>query len=371
MGALTVAGVALAVGGLSAVRDSTVGRYQRTLAATDPGYQASVVPTPTMGVLTRDGDGRLAGAAVLSLAAGDATGSVTLVPVTTLVRSADRTETTLDAVYAEQGAAAAVQALGETLVVAVPDSVELDDAAWEQLVAPVGSVPVVLETAVADWPEGQIDLRPSQVGRFLSAIGAGEADLARVERHQAFWNAWLPEVHAAGEDTLPGEADTGIGRFVRAIAAGGGAASAIPVGREDTRGGVRYRPDARQVGEYVSATIPYPTSPVPGARFRVRLLNGTDDLELTHRAARALVASGAEIAIVGNAATFSEPRTRLLYVGPEAEDAARWIAASLGVGRPQPAGTRQDGGAPDDDVDVTVILGKDAEGTIGREQNPD
>ena len=46
MGALTIAGVALAVGGLSAVRNSTVGRYQQALGPSEPGYQASVVPTP-------------------------------------------------------------------------------------------------------------------------------------------------------------------------------------------------------------------------------------------------------------------------------------------------------------------------------------
>ena len=51
MGVLTVAGVALAVGGLSAVRNSTAGRYQQAIGPAEPGYQASVVPTPTLGVL--------------------------------------------------------------------------------------------------------------------------------------------------------------------------------------------------------------------------------------------------------------------------------------------------------------------------------
>ena len=165
--------------------------------------------------------------------------------------------------------------------------------------------------------------QPEDVGRFLAARAGDEPDLARVERQQAFWTAWLPLVRDAGERALPGEVETGIGRFVRVIAAGEGGAEAIPVGREDTADGVRYRPDAGRLGRFLSVTIPYPTSPAPGVRIRVRLLNGTGDPGLTERAARQLVASGAEIAVVGNAATLTEPETRFVHVGGRPEALAR------------------------------------------------
>ena len=107
MGALTIAGAALAVGGLSAVRNSTVGRFQQALGPTEPGFQASVVPTPTMGLLLRSSDGRLAGAAVLALEPEDAGGTVALVPASIMVADETGAERTLDDVYAESGAEAA------------------------------------------------------------------------------------------------------------------------------------------------------------------------------------------------------------------------------------------------------------------------
>ncbi len=364
MGALTIAGAALAVGGLSAVRNSTVGRYQQALGPTEPGYQASVVPTPTMGLLLRSGDGRLAGAAVLALEPEDAGGTVALVPASIVVTDAAGAEHTLDEVYADRGPEAASQALGEVLTVAVDETVEVDEATWTQLVEPVGPVTVQLDDPVGEWAAGEVELQPSDVGRFLAARAADEPDLARVDRQQAFWDAWLPKVRDAGEAALPGEVETGVGRFVRAIAAGEGAAAAVPVGREDTADGVRYRPDPRRLGQFVSVTIPYPTSPAPGIRIRVRLLNGTDDPALTERAARALVRSGAAVSVVGNAATFSEPETRFVHGGPQ-EDQARWLQQALGVGRLDPAGGGQDGAtSTDDDIDVTVILGQDAEDTL-------
>ncbi len=84
-----------------------------------------------------------------------------------------------------------------------------------------------------------------------------------------------------------------------------------------------------------------------------------------------LVSSGAAVAVVGNASTFAEPETRFVYGDPQ-EDQARWLQASFGFGRLEPAGGGQDGAmSTDDDIDVTVILGQDAGDNLGREQTPD
>jgi hypothetical protein len=371
MGVLTIAGAALAVGGLSAVRNSTVGRYQQALGPTEPGFQASVVPTPTLGLLLRSSDGRLGGAAVLALEPEDVGGTVTLVPASIVVTDPTGAEQTLDAVYGGHGSEVASQALAEVLTVAIDETVEIDDATWTRLVEPVGPVAVDLDDPVDEWAAGEVELPPADVGRFLATPAADEPDLDRVERQQAFWEAWLPMVRAAGEGALPGEVETGVGRFVRAIAAGEGTAAAVPVGREETDDGVRYRPDPEQLGPFVAASIPYPTSPAPGVRLRIRVLNGTDDPALTERAVRALVSRGASVSVVGNASTFAEPETRFVY-GESQEDSARWLQATFDFGRLEAAGGGQDGTvATDDDIDVTVILGQDAEDALGREQTPD
>ncbi len=365
MGALTLAGAALAVTGLSAVRTSTVGRYEQTVGPDDPGYQAYVVPTPTMGVLHRAADGTLAGAALVALEPGDEGGSVIVVPPATIVPGPDG-ETTIAAVFRDQGAAAAAQSLGVAATVGVSEFVEIDDTRWADLVAPVGPVEVSLDGAVGEWPAGPVSLEPDEVGPFLSIVAEGESDLDRLGRQQLFWDAWLPLVGRGGSGALPGEVDTGIGRFVRAVAQGGGTAAPLPVGRDDSEGN-RFRPDRGRVGEFVSRTVPYPLSAVPGDRIKVRLLNGTRDGSLTGLAARALVAGGAEIAIAGNASTLDVADTSLVHTGGETEALATWLQAILGGGRVDEASTGQDGQIPsEDEIDVTVILGDDAGDLIGR-----
>jgi hypothetical protein len=364
MGVLTVSGVALAVTGLSTVRNSTAGRYEQAVAPDDPGYQAHVVPTPTMAVLHRGADDALAGAWLLALEPGDDGGSAIAAPPATVVPG---TDTTLADVYRDQGPEATAEALGAVVTVAVGEHVEVDDDLWAQLVAPVGPVEVAIDEAVGEWPAGAVTLEPEEVGRFLSALAAGETDLDRLERQQLFWNAWLPLVGAGGDGALPGEVDTGIGRFVRAVALGEGAAAALPVSREEDAGGVRFTTDADRLGDFVAQTVPYPTSAAPGARVRVRLLNGTTDDGLTTEVARALVAGGAEITIAGNAASFDVAETSLVYTGAEHEPLAVLLAERLGGGRIEEVRPGQDGPvASDDEIDVTVILGDDAGDLIGR-----
>jgi hypothetical protein len=377
MGALTLAGAALAVAGLSTVRNSTAGRYERVVGPDEPGYQAHVVPTPTMGVLARAADGTLAGASLLALEPGDDGGAVIVVPVSTIVDGPavpGSGDLTLADVYAQDGAAAAASALGSIVTAAVVEHVEVDDAQWAQLVDPVGPVEVVVDEAVGNWRAGNVRLEPDEVGAFLSIVGEGESDLARIERQQSFWNAWLPLVAEGGDAALPGEIGTGIGRFVRGIAQGDGSAEELPVTRVDggsEAGGVgggdtmRFRADSASLGDFVARTVPYPAAAAPGGRIRVRLLNGTTDDGLTSLAARELVAAGAEIVIAGNASSFDVQTTRL--VPARDPSLAEQLQENLGGGRVEDATSGQDdlaGG--EDEIDVTVILGQDAGELIER-----
>jgi hypothetical protein len=376
MGLLTAAGAALAVAGLATVRNSTVGRYQTTLAPTDPGYQAYVVSTPTMAALYPGPDGQLAGAAVLALEPGDKGGTVIIVPPATVVPPAQAGPApspsappppTLGQVYARQGEAAAMAALGRVVTVGVPDHVVVDDAHWARLVAPVAPIEVTLDRPVGEWPAGRVRLEADDVGRFMSFKAPNESDLDRLDRQERFWEAWLREVARGGDDAVPGEVDTGLGRFVRGVAAGQGDAIGLPVARDDTGRQARLVADAGQLARLVSRSVPFPTSPEAGTRVRVRLLNGTGDEALTTDAARALVVADAEIVIVGNAPSFDVDRTTIDYSGPDRRPLAQWLQARGGIGRLReiPAGG-ENLLASDDEIDVTVILGADARDLIGR-----
>jgi LytR cell envelope-related transcriptional attenuator len=399
MAALVGGGAVLTVVGVNLVRNSTAGRYVApTAGPDDPGYQAYVVPTPTMAVVQRGDDGELVSVAVLAIESSDDGGAVILVPASTLTR-ADRAvdatsgtagsagsgtagsagsgaagdpgsgePPTLAEVYREGGADGAVAAVADLLAVAIPDHLEVDDARWASLVAPVAPVDLQLTKNLGNWRPGDLSLAADDVGPFLRARAAGESEAERIDRQADFWTAWLPLVRDAGVDALPGEADVGIGRFVRSLADGSPSIVPLPgeAGGGDGSASETFVPHDERLAELVVRAVPYPVSPSPGRRVRVRLLNGTTDPGLTSAAANRLVRSGAEITIAGNAPTFDETETLMLYGRADQRDTALWLAAGLGGGRVEPDPAASGGVTDDDEIDVTVILGADAPDLIGR-----
>ena len=376
MATLLAGGVALALVGVDLVRNSTAGRYVERAGPDEPGYQAYVVPTPTMALVQR-GDGELTGVALLALESRDDAGTVILVPAATLTRGVQPPEDggtsepppTMAEVYSDAGAAGVVAAVADLLGVAIPEHLEVDDARWASLVAPVAPVELQLPEPVGEWPAGEVSLAPDDVGPFLAARADDESEVDRINRQADFWTAWLPLVRDAGVDALPGEIDVGIGRFVRGLAES--PSSIVPLPGEPT-GGDGEEPEAyalhgERVSELLARAVPYPVSPTPGRRIRVRLLNGTTDRDLTGAAAEVLVRGGAEITIAGNAPSFGEDETLMLYGSPEHRDQVLWLAAAFGGARVEQGPAAADGSAADDDeVDMTVILGDDARDLIGR-----
>jgi hypothetical protein len=391
MAALFGGGVVLAVVGVNLVRNSTAGRYVApTAGPDDPGYQAYVVPTPTMAVVQRGDDGDLVSVALLAIESSDDGGSVILIPASTLTRAkaaepasgtsvatsgtttgataGGSSQATMAEVYSQGGADAVVAAVADLLAIAIPEHLEVDDARWASLVAPVSPVDLELAKPVGVWQAGDVSLAAEDVGPFLRSRAPGESEAERIDRQADFWTAWLPLVRDAGSDALPGEVDVGIGRFVRKLA--DGSPSVVPLPGEPTGGDAgtpeTFVPHVERVGELMVRAVPYPVSPTPGRRIRVRLLNGTTDPDIMGAAARRLVRGGAEITIVGNAPTFDETETLMLYGRADQRNEALWLAGGLGGGQVEqdPAALR--GAAADDEIDVTVILGADTRDLIGR-----
>lgn len=383
MAALFGGGVALTVVGVNVVRNSTAGRYvEPTAGPDDPGYQAYVVPTPTMAVVQRGADDELVGVAVLAIESSDDGGAVILVPASTLTRAnrpvdpATDTDTaaesgeppTMADVYRQGGAAGVVAAVADLLSIAIPEHLEVDDARWASLVGPVAPVELQLTKPVGEWRTGEVSLGAEDVGPFLRARAASEPEAERIDRQADFWTAWLPLVRGAGVDALPGEVDLGIGRFVRHLADGPPSIVPLPGEATGADGGVSeaFVPHDERLAELVVRAVPYPVSPNPDRRVRVRLLNGTTDPELTGAAASRLVRAGAEITIAGNAPTFDETETLMLYGRADQRDKALWLAAGLGGAQVERDPAASGGATDDDEIDVTVILGADARDLIGR-----
>ena len=361
MAVATASGVLLALTGLSMVRNSTVGRYEQALGPDDPGYQALVVPTPTMAVVHRAADGTLAGVSLLALEPNDDGGSVVVVPPSLVTQDDPSVTTSLRDVYTTDGATGVTAGLGRVLAVAIGDQVELDDGDWARLVGPVAPIQFTLEDAVGEWAAGPIQLQAADVGRFLSARDPEETDIDRLERQEQFWNAWLQQVREGGAGAMPGEVEAGMGRFVRGIAADTVLTGALPVVLDDQAAGSILRPNMGQASGMVARAVPFPTSPEAGTRIKLRLLNGTSDPAITGEAATRLVEGGAEIDIVGNASSFDVAETTVTYPGGgNGPGLATWIAAVLGTDNLEELPPAED------EIDVTVILGNDARDLIGR-----
>jgi hypothetical protein len=362
---LVGSGAGLGAVGVSKVRGSTGGHYiDPGLQPTDPGYVALVTPTPTLLVVHKGGDGKLSGVSLLALRSQDKGGSVIVLPAATQAPFGSPGTTYAD-VYDQGGAAAVASQVELTLNITLPDPVEVDDARWATLLAPVSPVTIDLDKAVGDWPAGRDKIPADQIGAFLDARGQDETELRRLDRQERFWEAWLPLVKAGGKNAVPGETDVGLGRFVRGLARGDSDVTSLPVAAAFSSKEV-YTPSEDMLPDLMAQAVPYPQEPSKGSRVQVELLNGTHQADLNARAATSLVAGGAEIALAGNASSFDQPTTRFVYSGSKLRDAARKLREAFGVGEVVRAPHDANAAPVDEDrVDVTVILGADALDALG------
>ena len=352
--------------GYRIISNSTSGTFTSTSTnPSDPGYEAQVDPTPTAVVIQYDVAHEPVGVTFLSLSAAAGGGGVVFVPLDTEVASpgygVNRLRGAYDALKNRPTLARDQLSteVGRLLNVSIGETVELDAAGWTQLVAPVAPLeidnpePVVLADGVT-IPSGNTPLSAEQVGPYLAARKDGESDLARLNRSETVWSAWLAKVHAANDPAaVPGETTAGMGRFAQSLAKGQISFATLPVDRIIDATG-RYRIRKGDVNDLVSDIVPSPTPAYPGSRFTVRLLDGvapgTVSLDLT----RQIVHLGGSVSVLGNGPRFGMAKTEIVFVDPTKKALAKIVLEALGG----TGSVRLDRGAPDT-VDFTIVLGKD------------
>lgn len=359
--ALFVTAGALVLAGYNTVLQSTDGKLADTPTdPSQPGWVALTEPTPTMLLLQVDDKKRLNSVTVLSLTAAD-TGGVILIPKSTVLQIPGIGDIPLDKAYETGGAVAVQRGVEAILQAGLGETQVVDAAQWSDLVKPVAPVALQSPDVVGDgtgavfFPKGALSLRPDQVGPYLSTVTPGSDDLNRLLRQQNFWKAWLAKVQAgkANPGVLPGETDSGLGRYVRRLADAQVTIQPLPVSAAPTFIGTVYVPVADDVRQLVSQIIPFPVSSIPGARVRTRILDGTGRLDHGISAAPLLVRGGAQIDAVGNAARFDYTTTELVYSDENVRPQVERLREALGIG----ALRKTDSTAQA--VDVTVVLGSD------------
>lgn len=357
--------------GSEAILSSTSGNLIRTVDdPAQPGYEALVEPTPVMAVVALNPSSGLDSVSLLSLAGPDA-GAVIVASAATLAPDEGGGRRTLADAWSTDGGGGVRRDLGAILNVDISEDRVIDAAQWAGLVAPASPLTVDNTDAVVsdvaggdplNFPAGEIQLDAADVAAFLGATSPGESDLARLVRLERFWAAWIAAVGEgiASPGVIPGEADSGLGRFVRALAGVQVELAALPVTPErGPDGSEDLRPIAEDVASLVARLIPFPVGDAPDSRLRVRILDGTGRLDNGLPAASSLVTAGAEVATVGNATRFDYTATQ--FIVPPGVDTRRVerMRAELGLG--ELINSAESASA----VDVTVVLGTDAVGPLG------
>ena len=351
--------------GTAAILSNTEGNLVRTVDdPAEPGYEAIVEPTPVLVVAVTTEQGQL-GAALLASLAGSSTGGVIVVSPETLVGAdgqSDSADDTLADQWESGGLDAVREAVSDLLNVGVGESRHIAADQWQALVGPVAPLEIENPDAITGasgttYAAGTITLGASEVADYLDARSRSESDLNRMIRQQQFWAAWLASVgrNLADPAVVPGESDTGLGRFVRSLAAVEVEFATLPV--RTTSDGLLPEPEA--VAELVARIVPFPVGASPESRVRIRILDGTGRLANGLGAVPVFVSAGAEVATLGNATTFSYGVTQFIVAADGNLAEAEALRDALGVGEIVTSSEQASA------VDVTVVLGSDAVPLIG------
>lgn len=347
--------------GLRVILDSSDGQLvKRVTDPAAPGYEAVVEKTPTAVAAIVAPDGSLDSAVVFALTS-DSSGGVLLIPASLGVKSDFGTFPLSEAwkVGAVDSVAAGV---GQALNLNFTEKITITAADWATLAGPFAPITVNSPDAVKDakdatvFPKGTVTLKGDQIATFLTSKSVKDNDLNRLIRDELFWKAWLTKVKS-GSVAFPVTTTSGIGRFVASVARGQLSVSSLPVvpvpgGSPIPGGGPMYAVQEAAALDAVAAIVPFPDG-APGARPRIRVLDGTGKLGNGINAAIMLNAAGGQVDVVGNAKSFGQETTQIIYFDGTSEATAQKMQKALTMGDLVESKQSNSG------ADMTVILGED------------
>jgi len=348
-----------------AILNSADGDLRAIDDPTAPGYEARVDPSPSHMVLSLDPSGALSGVAILSLGPNNMGGTVLSIPAETI--TASDVEVRLIDVYEAGGELATRQEVASLMDINVDDHTVLDELGWRQIVSPAAPVPVDTSTDLTDidgvvvYAQGTTDLEAATVSEYLGWVNPGEGSQGRVQRQVGFWKSWT-DILAASDNpaVIPGERSSGFPWMLAGLTQGQAVVTSI-AGTDLVmpNGEVGTQINVLELRGLVNTMIPFPRPTSPGARPKVRLLDGVGGVDVASLYSPALVAAGAEIVIIGNASSFDVVQTVIVYhderFATQAE--AFGVALNGAVVSFEPI--------KDAALDVTIVMGEDQEPALG------
>ena len=352
---------ALVFAGLRVILDSSDGQLVKRVTNPEaPGYEAVVEKTPTAVAAIVAPDGSLDSAVVFALTS-DSSGGVLLIPAALGIPT-DFGMIPLSELWKGGALESVASGVGEVLNLNFNEKISIPVADWATLVGPYAPLSFTIPDAVRDpkdavvFPKGTVTLTAAQVATFLTSKSPKDNELNRTLRQELFWKAWLAKVKSAAA-TFPTPITSGIGRFVASVARGQLSVSSLPVvpvsgGSPFPGGGPMYIGQPNAVLDAVAAIVPFPDG-APGGRPRIRVLDGTGKLGNGVTAAIMLNAAGGQVDVVGNAKSFGQDTTQIIYFDGTSEATAQKMRAALTMGEIIESKQSNSG------ADMTVILGED------------
>jgi len=351
----------LVFAGLRVVLDSSDGKLvKRVTDPAAPGYEAVVEKTPTAMAAVLAPDGSLDSVAVFALTS-DTSGGVLLIPGSLGVDT-DFGLFPLTALWKLGQLEPVTTEVGKTLNLNFTESFAVNASDWATLVGPYAPITVSIPDAVHDekdavvFPKGSVTLKSDQIATFLTSRSAKDIDLNRLIRQELFWKAWLAKVKSSASP-FPAPTTSGIGHFVSAIARGQLSISSLPVvpgpiAPPALGGAQTYIVKESAALASVAAIVPFPDG-AAGRRPRMRVLDGTGQLSNGINAAIMLNAAGGQVDVVGNAKSYGQATTQIIYFEGTTEAEAKIMQKALTMGTIVSSKQSNSG------ADMTVILGED------------
>lgn len=354
---LAVAAIALVWVGVQVVLGSSDGKLVTKIDdRSAPGFEAVVAKTETGLVLLIGDDGVLTSATVVALGS-ETTGGVLSIPVETDVYMTLgpglAAPVALRELVSTSGTDAGATALGELLNLGFSDVVVLRPADLGERIPSTLTVnnpaAVIAPDGAVLFAKGSITLRPDELWPFLSISSASEEPSTRAARQEAFWKAWL----ASGRSAPAGS--SGIDEYLSALASDQITFQTLPVTEVTVGDGqqTRLRLSPGVTGaEAVAPIVPLPEG-APGRRPRLRVVDGTGQLDAAQGAAVLLAAGGGQVDIIGNSRIFGFAKTQIVYFEDSQKEAAEKMRAVLGVGEIVQAAQMNSA------LDLSITIGED------------
>jgi hypothetical protein len=205
--------------------------------------------------------------------------------------------------------------------------------------------------AITVYEAGQIVLTASEVSKYLAWVNQDESPYNRWLRNKNFWNAWIDSITeneiAIFNDMQ--ELDE-LTRSMKGLSSGELFIPDLKIFETETSEGY-LEIDIASLKSMIFEIVPFPIAPFEGGRAEVKLVDGVGGLDLVNEFVPSLVASGAQIKLLGNALEFGVRETRVTYYDVAFSEFAEAFAMTLS------GATVEFEPLSESAVDITVLIG--------------